>query len=670
MYLSKQAVKSAIEKISSVHPFFGITYLSAKKNELTVGNKMGCSIDTWNKAYLDTFHKINPNSSFYFQPFNSNARDKQWVNDRYPSTGLQAINTQTFRDAFLHERGERTWGWSENYITVLQNWISRFSQKLPAIYLAIWTLKDKEWPEGSTVTDILRAFCDLFHITEEEQSALFDMGINDDLDAALVFQDHLLMWSDYEDFVSLPPDLQVVEPEIPVRAISQSPTHYWLYAAGDNSVKWEEFYADGIMAIGWDEMDNLSQYPSKEAMKVKMKQLYGEEYSYKNSALATWQFAHEIKTGDVVFVKKGRRVIVGRGIVESEYIYDAERDDYRHIRKVCWTHKGEWEHPGLAVMKALTEITAYTDYVRKLEALIIGEDDSDSNNEELAVDYPPYSKEDFLSEVYMTEDQYKTLTQLLKYQKNIILQGAPGVGKTFAAKRLAYSLIGAKDTSRVVMVQFHQSYSYEDFIMGYRPSKEGFDLVPGPFYQFCKDAQDDDENDYYFLIDEINRGNLSKIFGELLMLIERDKRGEQLRLLYSNELFTVPHNVHIIGMMNTADRSLALIDYALRRRFAFYNLVPAFDSQGFSKNIQIANNPKYTLLVEAIKELNAVIQDDEALGKGFCIGHSYLCVDASVGDEWVNNVIEYEIIPLLEEYWFDDPEKKDYWSNRLRGIIK
>ncbi|MDD4803536.1 MAG: AAA family ATPase, partial [Syntrophomonas sp.] len=351
---------------------------------------------------------------------------------------------------------------------------------------------------------------------------------------------------------------------------------YWIYAPGENSSKWDEFYEQGIMGIGWDEMGDLKQYPSKDAMKTKMKELYGKDFSYMNSAHATWQFTNELQSGDVVFVKKGMYKVIGRGVVESEYIYDAGRDEYKHVRKIKWTHKGEWEHPGQAVQKTLTDITAYIDYVQKLETLFIDDFTGDNNEKEVA--YPPYTEDDFLSEVFMDEESYTTLDNLLKAKKNIILQGAPGVGKTFVAKRLAYSIIGERDTSRVMMVQFHQSYSYEDFILGFRPSKDGFELTPGPFYQFCKIAKDDDERDYFFIIDEINRGNLSKIFGELLMLVEKDKRGEKLRLLYSNELFSVPPNIYIIGMMNTADRSLAMIDYALRRRFAFFELEPAFDS--------------------------------------------------------------------------------------------
>lgn len=163
----------------------------------------------------------------------------------------------------------------------------------------------------------------------------------------------------------------------------------------------------------------------------------------------------------------------------------------------------------------------------------------------------------------MTEEEYDQLTSILQMKKNIILQGAPGVGKTFVAERLAFSLMGKPDLERVMTIQFHQSYSYEDFIMGFRPSTSGFELRRGAFYTFCKKAESDKNHDYFFIIDEINRGNLSKIFGELFMLIENDKRGKSLQLLYSDEQFSIPENLYIIGMMNTADRSLALLDYAL-----------------------------------------------------------------------------------------------------------
>ena len=352
---------------------------------------------------------------------------------------------------------------------------------------------------------------------------------------------------------------------------------YWIYSPGDNACMWDEFYNLGIMGIGWDDVTDLKEFTSKEEIKDYMKKVYDPSYSYKNNAHCLWQFANEIKIGDVIFVKKGMHKIIGKGVVTSEYIYDSARETYKHIRKVEWTNKGEWEHPGQAVMKTLTCISPYPDYVQRLLSLF-AEDILEETSEQIEIKYPPYTKDDFLNKVYMDEDTYNTLTELLEAKYNVILQGAPGVGKTFAAKRLAYSIMGQKDTSRVAMVQFHQSYSYEDFIQGYRPSKDGFELVNGAFYKFCKEAEEDNERPYFFIIDEINRGNLSKILGELMMLIEKDKRGEKIKLLYSNEWFTVPQNVRIIGMMNTADRSLALMDYALRRRFAFFDFALSIPS--------------------------------------------------------------------------------------------
>lgn len=446
-------------------------------------------------------------------------------------------------------------------------------------------------------------------------------------------------------------------------------TNYWIYSPGDNACMWDEFYKLGIMGIGWDEVGNLKDFSSKEEIKERMKSVYDASYSYKNNAHCLWQFANEIKVGDIIFAKKGMHKIVGKGVVTSDYIFDDTRVNYKQIRKVEWQYKGEWEHPGQAVMKTLTNITPYSDYVQKLLELF-GDEAEDEAVQEAEIKYPPYSKDDFLEEVYMSEDTYDTLVELLNTKYNIILQGAPGVGKTFAAKRLAYSIMGAKDTSRVSMVQFHQSYSYEDFIQGYRPVDNGFTLVQGVFYKFCKAAEIDDERPYFFIIDEINRGNLSKIFGELMMLIESDKRGEKLKLLYKDEWFTVPKNVRIIGMMNTADRSLAMMDYALRRRFAFFDFAPAFSSDGFRQYLADKNNEKLEKLISMVENLNIAISNDESLGDGFRIGHSYFCTDKDITDSWLKAVVEFELIPLLKEYWFDEPTKVRDWSMNLRGAIK
>ena len=447
--------------------------------------------------------------------------------------------------------------------------------------------------------------------------------------------------------------------------------HYWIYAPGENSCMWEEFYSEGIMAIGWGEIGDLKTFDSKDAMKSKMKETFDASLSYKNAAHATWQFVNDMKIGDIVFVKKGMHQLVGRGVVSSDYEYDADcNDKYGNIRKVNWTHKGEWPHPGQAVMKTLTDITSYTDYVEKLNALF--EDESAEDVEEVSKNYPVYTEDDFLDEVFMAEEEYSKLVGILKAKKNVILQGAPGVGKTFAAKRLAYSVMGVKDIDRVMMVQFHQSYSYEDFIMGFRPSTTGFELKKGAFYNFCKKAEIDSDNDYFFIIDEINRGNLSKIFGELFMLIENDKRGIELQLLYSDEKFAVPANVYIIGMMNTADRSLAMLDYALRRRFVFFEIKPGFETDGFREYKMSLDNDKFNKLINCVEKLNSVIASDESLGEGFCIGHSYFCnFEADkIDNECLYGIVEYELIPLLKEYWFDEPTKVKDWSNNLRSAVK
>ena len=447
--------------------------------------------------------------------------------------------------------------------------------------------------------------------------------------------------------------------------------HYWLYAPGNGADKWEEFYQKGIMAIGWGEIGDLKQFASKEAMKERMKAVYGQNLSYRNAAHATWQFANEMKPGDIVFVKKGRNQIIGRGVVESAYRFDASRTDpYNTIRCVKWTHHGEWQHPGQAVLKTLTDVTSYTEYVEKLNALFA--DDLNDEPEEVEKTYPPYGEDDFLQDVFMQQEDYEKLVDILKIKKNIILQGAPGVGKTYAAKRLAYSIMGEKDVERVMMVQFHQSYSYEDFIMGYRPTATGFELKKGAFYNFCKKAEIDTDRDYFFIIDEINRGNLSKIFGELFMLIENDKRGIPLQLLYADEKFSVPRNVYLIGMMNTADRSLAMLDYALRRRFAFVDLKPGFETEGFRAYQEELQSDAFDRLIACVLRLNAAIAADESLGEGFCIGHSYFCnrTKETTDAEHLNAIVEYELIPLLREYWFDEPEKVRDWAGKLRSAIR
>lgn len=379
----------------------------------------------------------------------------------------------------------------------------------------------------------------------------------------------------------------------------------------------------------------------------------------------------DAKTGDIVigYESTPRKQVVALGRIaketDEEYLYFEKTEvlgcpiDYAMLKDSPELEKMEYFTIQQGSMFKLTkgEFDFIMDMIRE------------ENPIKITTEIKKYTKEDFLSEVFMTAEQYDTLTMLLENKQNLILQGAPGVGKTFAAKRLAYSIMGKKDDSRVEFVQFHQNYSYEDFVMGYRPHGDGFELQYGIFYRFCQKASSNPEQPYFFIIDEINRGNMSKIFGELLMLIEKDYRGIKMTLAYDGMTFAVPKNLYIIGMMNTADRSLAMIDYALRRRFSFFEMVPGFSTDGFVQYLKLLNDDTFNTLIERVKELNKEIAGDSALGTGFCIGHSYFCGKTTCTEAWLETVAEYDVIPMLKEYWFDEPQKVQKWSNILRGVF-
>lgn len=631
-----------------------------------------------------------------------------------------------------------------------------------------------------------------------------DPGIRPMINAALTsdcYKDESLncVVVDFDFFVS-----RYWKEEKPAKPVTPKEIHTWVFSPGENARKWSECTEKGIMSLGWEDLGDLTEYESRDAMREQMQQLYGHDGSYMNDSLATWEFANEMQIGDVVFAKRGRSHIVGRGVVDSDYVFDDNREEYKNVRKVRWTEVGDWETQELQATKTLTDISRYTDYVKRLNALVKGEvvpeedcgywwlcanpsvwsisnwpvgEEQDytlyndnghqrhifrnfleakagdkvicyetnpskqitglaivsrendgqriwfekveslmtpipwadfKDNEDLAkmeflanrngsffklrkdeydalmdmiresnlsasheTQFEKYAREDFLEEVYMSKSELTDLENLLKNKKNIILQGAPGVGKTFCARKLAYELMGEKDESRVCLIQFHQNYSYEDFIMGYKPSGAEFELQRGIFYKFCINAANNPDKPYFFIIDEINRGNLSKIFGELLMLIEKDYRGEKFKmpLAYTETKFYVPTNVHIIGMMNTADRSLAMIDYALRRRFSFYDMRPGFESEGFQKYQAALANEHFDRLIEKVKELNRSIAADESLGSGFELGHSYFCGQKAITDDWLRQVINYDLIPMLQEYWFDNRKEVEKWKTALNAIF-
>lgn len=275
---------------------------------------------------------------------------------------------------------------------------------------------------------------------------------------------------------------------------------------------------------------------------------------------------------------------------------------------------------------------------------------------------------------FISEEKFDEIVELLFRKKNIILQGAPGVGKTFLARKIAYQLIGQMKDENIEMVQFHQSYSYEDFMQGIRPSISGeFIVRNGIFYNFCEQAKKNPEETFVFIIDEINRGNLSKIFGELMMLVESDKRSPRyaLKLTYSEEKtpkFYVPENVYVIGCMNTADRSIAIVDYALRRRFAFCQVEPEF-GDSFKAFLRTELSKDFVdKICKKLNRINSIIRESSSLGKGLEIGHSYFCQISSIDNEedWWQSICRYELFPYLQEVCFENEEL----CNELCNILK
>jgi len=474
--------------------------------------------------------------------------------------------------------------------------------------------------------------------------------------------------------------------------------NYWAIGAGEGGTFWKSWQTEGIMSIGWEALGDLRQYATDESLRQALKQHYGGDTTHNNNMLACWQFCREIRPGDYVVVKIGRRKILGVGQVLGDYHFDPTRPVHSNVRRVNWLLAGWWEDkagPGVPT-KTLTSITSYHTFLTPILAELaqphhlqqIGEPQPlplpkdeftptpPVKEEPAPPPLPPYTLVEAEQDLFLATSQIQHLQAALRRKKNLIVQGPPGVGKTYVARRLAWLQMGQQDNNRVQLVQFHQSYSYEDFIRGWRPTATGgFELADGVFVDFVQRAHADPKRDYFFLIDEINRGNLSKIFGELLLLLEADKRSATyaLPLTYRKPHeapFYVPPNLYVIGTMNTADRSLALVDYALRRRFTFVDLVPLLGDKLRQQLVdnQIPEELAADILARVVA-LNVTIKDDKNLGTGFLIGHSYFCTALAdeTPAEWWAAIVSHDLAPLLREYWFDSEAKATKAITALHG---
>ncbi|MBN1892585.1 MAG: AAA family ATPase [Clostridiales bacterium] len=442
----------------------------------------------------------------------------------------------------------------------------------------------------------------------------------------------------------------------------------WIFNPPDAARVWDDFFSHGYIALGFDALGDLKPFDSRESVKKSMQATFGSGRNYKYLVNASWQFCREMQIGDIVYFGCGPRKILGRGIIKSDYAFDWSRKEHKNVRDVAWTNKGEWLPEPMVTHRNLIDITDLTGYCRDLEDLIAGSSDANISDDFDADYIMPYSKNDFLAEAFMEESDYEELKYLLLSRKNMIINGVPGVGKTFLAERLAYSIIGGVDHERVKSIQFHSGYSYDNFVMGYVTSGGGQTLSTGVFYDFCKEAEQDDK-EHFFIIDDICRGDIGNIFGDLLMLIGRDDRGKKIRLLYRDEQFAIPDNVHIIATMNGTTNSIGM-EYSVRRRFAFYELLPAYEQKSFIQHIRQQTSPKLDKLVKIVSDINKILSTDTIVYGGHLIGHGYFCGKQELNDVNLNAIAKYELVPLVRELFSSQPDQVKLWTGKIATVIK
>ena len=472
--------------------------------------------------------------------------------------------------------------------------------------------------------------------------------------------------------------------ELSLAADDPSPS-VWLIRAGDQGQDDDANLEHGLTTLGWEEIPDLTGSMDKDAVRERVRRGYPDASNhYIGSTVGQIaSFVLDIREGDIVALPlKTKLEQVALGRITGPYTYQEVDGVKRHTRSVDWIRP---DVPRSEFRQDLQTSLNFTRTVhriqtngaeRRIAAMLDGSRNPNGETDNGPIQQPlpdppeglPYTLQDIIDDgCFLEQSKLETILNRLKAKKNLILQGPPGTGKTWLAKKLAFALIGQKDDRRVRRFQFHPNLSYEDFIRGFRPNVDGsLTLVDGPFLETVISAKSDPSNDYVMVIEEINRGNPAQIFGEMLTLLEADKRepGEALRLAHSSsdseQFVYIPPNVYVIGTMNVADRSIALVDLALRRRFAFIDLDPTFGDvwrNWVHEQCGIALD-FLTTVEERITTLNDRIADDPSLGPQFRIGHSYVTsaprtpIDDPV--EWFTQVVETEIGPLLDEYWFDN----------------
>lgn len=555
-----------------------------------------------------------------------------------------------------------------------------------------------------------------------------------------------------------------------------SKPQYWLYAAGEKSSKWNEFYNNQIIALRWDYLGDLRQYKTQREIEDKIIKIEAPKQYPTNNAKANWEFVTKMKTGDIVFVKKGfEDILIGRGVVTSDYIYDNSRQEYKSIRKIKWTHNGHYKvnfgELGLTHWntKVLTEIsqTKFGDFCLQLEDIFMDKKISNINSVKhplnLILYGPPGTGKTFETKnimkdilcnnkIFVTQKTTKNITgdtpwwqaialTMYKHNKNkkykvaelekllkdyiklkqnntvknklweqlqkhtsytsetvfskdrsepFLFDKTPSSewyltdkGLNFIEDQLANELLVEttyEDKNKYSdFITFHQSYSYEEFIEGIKPSSKSgqieYNIENGIFKQMCIKANSDPENNYVLIVDEINRGNISKIFGELITLIENDKRINPngandpddknikiddksleenslvTKLPYSKENFGVPKNLYIIGTMNTSDRSIASIDIALRRRFTFKEIMPD------SKLVADFNCNFKQIFERLNKNITILLDQDHQIGHSYFINTKYNDNNGNNNPETLKEIWIDKILPLLNEYFYCDWDK-------------